>query len=247
MKPLKVMIVDDEEIIREGFKRLFDWKKHGCELVCEACDGADAVIQGRKYVPDIVFIDINLPILSGLEACRILKEQFPFMEFIIVSGYDEFSYCQEALRLRATEYLLKPVDFDEVGNIIDGLKVKLLEERKESSQSIESTDEKTMFQIIGYIKEHMAEEITLQKLSEEFHLSSNYISKKFKEETGINYLSYLTRLRMDKAKTLLVSTSLSIGEISENVGFRDYRVFTKVFKEWEGMSPSHYRKNKTPQ
>lgn len=243
MKKIRVMIVDDEVTIREGFKRLFDWEKHGCELVAEAGDGMDAINQARNCHPDIMLVDINLPILTGLEVVKILKEQYPDMAFIIVSGYDEFGFCQEALRLRVAEYLLKPVNFDEIGRVIERLKVQMVEYQKEESISkAVRSDEKIILQIIGYLKENLSEEITLQKLSDIFHLNSNYISKMFKEETRINYFAYLTRLRLDRAKSLLVSTSFSIGEIAEQVGFHDYRVFTRVFKEWEGISPSVYRK-----
>lgn len=238
MKKLRIMIVDDEVTIREGFKKLFDWDKYGCELVGEACDGMDAISQADQCHPDIMLVDINLPILSGLEVVKILKERYHEMAFIIVSGYDQFGFCQKAVHLKVAEYLLKPVDFEEVGEVIERLKVSFLA-KKETEPS---EDEKSIYQMTGYLKEHLSEEITLQKMSEVFHLNSNYISKRFKEQTGVNYSSYLTRLRMDKAKALLVSSSKSIADITQAVGFRDYRVFTKVFKEWEGESPSVYRK-----
>lgn len=240
MKKRRVMIVDDEATIREGFKRLFDWEKHGCLLVGEACDGMDAIYQAQICRPDIVFMDINLPILSGLEAMRILKERYPNMAFIVVSGYDEFKFCQEALRLKAAEYLLKPVDFDEIGAAIERLNLQLVDEKAEREE--EQSEGALLPRIVGYLKEHLSEEITLQKLSELFHLNPNYISKRFKEQTGVNYSAYLTKLRLDRAKALLMSTDRSINEIAEDVGFRDYRVFTKVFKEREGQSPSIYRK-----
>lgn len=85
--------------------------------------------------------------------------------------------------------------------------------------------------------------ISLSVLSEEFHLSAQYISQLFKNEIGVNFLSYLTSIRMERAKKLLLSSSLSIGEISEQLGFGDYRVFTKVFKKAEGVTPSQYRRD----
>ena len=89
----------------------------------------------------------------------------------------------------------------------------------------------------------MADEINLSVLAEEFHLNPQYISQLFKNEIGVNFLSYLTNIRMEKAKKLLLSTSLSVAEVAEQSGYGDYRVFTKVFKKSEGITPSQYRRD----
>ena len=235
---LKVMLVDDEVTILEGFKRLFDWKAYGCEVVCEAWDGVMAVNQAKIYRPDIIVMDINIPIMSGLEALRVIRDQNGECACIIVSGYDEFAYCREALRLRITDYILKPVDFSEFGRVIEGIKLKLIENRCPQEGSC---GEKPVFQLAAYLQEHLAEDITVLTLSEEFHMNPSYISQLFKNELGMKYHDYLTRLRMDKARTLLASTGKSITEIAGEAGFRDYRVFTKVFKSAEGVSPTAFR------
>ena len=94
-----------------------------------------------------------------------------------------------------------------------------------------------------YLQEHLAEDISLSILAEEFHLSGQYISQLFKSEIGVNFLSYLTGIRMEKAKQFLLSTALPIAEISAQSGYGDYRVFTKVFKKSEGVTPSQYRRD----
>lgn len=83
--------------------------------------------------------------------------------------------------------------------------------------------------------------MSLAVLAEEFHLNPQYISRLFKNEIGVNFLSHLTNIRMEKAKKLLLSTSLSVAEVAERSGYGDYRVFTKVFKKSEGITPSQYR------
>ena len=107
----------------------------------------------------------------------------------------------------------------------------------------EKQEELTITGITRYLQEHLAEDICLSVLAEEFHLSSQYISQLFKSEIGVNFLAYLTNIRMEKAKKLLLSTSLSISEVSERSGYGDYRVFTKVFKKSEGITPSQYRRD----
>ncbi|MCM1135745.1 MAG: response regulator [Clostridium sp.] len=237
---LKVMLVDDEVTILEGFKRLFDWEAYGCKVVCEACDGVMAVNQAKAYKPDIIIMDINIPVMSGLEALRLIREQNKECACIIVSGYDEFDYCREALRLQITDYILKPVDFAEFGKVIESIKLKLIQNKCENT---EDREDKLVFQLAGWLSKHLAEDISLQSMAEEFHMNSSYISQLFKNELGMKYHDYLTKLRMDRAKTLLASTGKSISEISGEVGFRDYRVFTKVFKSVEGESPSVFRNN----
>ena len=241
MKKLRVLLVDDEIMIREGFKKLFDWEEHDCEVVGEAADGMEALAQIDILHPDIVIMDINIPIINGLKVIQMSRIKHPEMAFIIVSGYDDFSYCREALRLQITDYILKPVNYEEFGNCIDNLKISMFEKRAADDQ--EETQEHTIIGIVRYMQEHMTEEISLNVLAEQFHLSAQYISQLFKNEIGVNFLVYLTNIRMEQAKKLLLSTPLSVAEVSERSGYSDYRVFTKVFKKTEGVTPSQYRRN----
>ena len=169
MKKLRVLLVDDEIMIREGFKRLFDWEAHDCEVVGEAADGMEAMAKIDELRPDIAIMDINIPVMNGLKVIKLSR--------------------------------------------------------------------------IRYLQEHLSQEISLNVLAGEFHLSAQYISQLFKNEIGVNFLAYLTNIRMEHAKKLLLSTPLSVAEISEQSGYGDYRVFTKAFKKSEGVTPSAYRRN----
>ena len=240
MKKLRVLLVDDEIMIREGFKRLFDWEAHNCEVVGEAADGMEALAKIDTLDPDIAIMDINIPIMNGLKVIQLSRIKHPDTAFVIVSGYDDFSYCREALRLQITDYILKPVNYEEFGACIDNLKIALFQRQTPKSQ--DPQEERSILLITRYLQEHLAEEISLSVLAEEFHLSAQYISQLFKSEIGVGFLAYLTNIRMEQAKKLLLSTSLSIAEVSEQSGYSDYRVFTKVFKKAEGITPSQYRR-----
>ena len=133
MKKLRVLLVDDEIMIREGFKRLFDWEAHDCEVVGEAADGMEALSQIDTLCPDIVIMDINIPIMNGLKVIQLSRIKHPGTAFVIVSGYDDFAYCREALRLQITDYILKPVNYEEFGSCIDRLKISLFERRVSSA------------------------------------------------------------------------------------------------------------------
>ena len=243
MKKLRVLLVDDEVMIREGFKQLFDWQAHDCDVVGEAGDGMEALTQIDTLRPDIVIMDINIPIMNGLKVIQLSRIKHPNTAFVIVSGYDDFSYCREALRLQITDYILKPVNYEEFGTCIDNLKISLFERRVSSAAEPEKQEERAITGITRYLQEHLAEEISLSVLAEQFHLNPQYISQLFKSEIGVNFLVYLTNIRMEKAKKLLLSTALSIAEVAEQSGYGDYRVFTKVFKKSEGITPSQYRRD----
>ena len=252
MKKLRVLLVDDEIMIREGFKRLFDWEAHGCEVVGEAADGMEALAQIDALKPDIVIMDINIPIMNGLKVIQVSRMKHPQIAYVIVSGYDDFSHCPQALRLQISDYILKPVDYEEFGICIDHLKIALFEQRVAAEETVNAgsgrqeenpaREERVITAITRYLQEHLAEDVSLSVLAEEFHLNPQYISQLFKNEIGVGFLAYLTNIRMEKAKKLLLSTSISIGEISEQSGYGDYRVFTKVFKKSEGITPSQFRR-----
>ncbi|MDD7176933.1 MAG: helix-turn-helix domain-containing protein [Lachnospiraceae bacterium] len=241
MKKLRVLLVDDEIVIREGFKKLFDWEAHDCEVVGEAADGMEALMQIDTLLPDVVIMDINIPVMNGLKVVQMSKMKHPDMAFVIVSGYDDFSYCREALRLQITDYILKPVNYDEFGICIDNLKISMFENKKMEQTGEEG--EQMIVGIVRYMQEHLKDEITLNVLANEFHLSAQYISQLFKNEIGVNFLAYLTNIRMEQAKKLLLSTDDTVAEIAEKSGYADYRVFTKAFKKSEGVTPSQYRRN----
>lgn len=242
MKKLKVLLVDDEIMIREGFKHLFNWEEHNCEVVGEAADGMEALNRIDSLHPDIVIIDINIPIMSGLKVIQLSRIKHPSIAFIIVSGYDDFSYCQQAIRMKITDYILKPVNYEEFGSCIDNLRISMFKENLISSDDEGEEEPRPIVKITKYLQEHMEDDISLSILAEKFYLNPQYISQLFRNEIGVGFLVYLTSIRMEKAKQLLVSTSLTITEIADRVGYGDYRVFTKVFKKSEGITPSQYRR-----
>lgn len=242
MRTLKVLLVDDEIMIREGFKRLFDWSAHGCEVVGEAADGMEALGQIDALRPDIVIMDINIPVMNGLKVIEVSRIKHPDTAYVIVSGYDDFSYCRQALRLQITDYILKPVNYEEFGTCIDNLKISIYENKADSDTAESGGEERVISSITRYMQEHLSEDISLSVLADRFHLNPQYISQLFKNEIGVGFLAYLTNIRMEKAKKLLLSTALSVTEIASYVGYGDYRVFTKVFKKTEGITPSQFRR-----
>ena len=225
MKKLRVLLVDDEIMIREGFKRLFGWEAHDCQVIGEPADGMEALAKIDTLCPDIVIMDINIPIMNGLKVIQLARIKHPEMAFVIVSGYDDFSYCREALRLKITDYILKPVNYEEFGTCIDALRIAMFREKPSGRE--DDREETPIRAITRYMQEHLAEEI----------------SQLFKSKIGVDFLAYPINIRMEHAKKLLLTTPHSIAEVSEQSGYGDYRVFTKTFKRSEGITPSQYRRD----
>lgn len=127
---MKVFLVDDEIVIREGVRESFPWDETPYTLVGEAPDGEMALPIIRDTNPDIVITDIKMPFMDGLELCRILKGQMPWIGIIVLSGYDEFEYARQCIKLGVREYLLKPINSTDLKEALDKVSAQLKEERK---------------------------------------------------------------------------------------------------------------------
>lgn len=131
---LDIVIIDDDRIVRQGIIQLIDWKSIGCEIVGEASNGRAGFQLIKELHPQIAIVDIKMPVMSGLELTRILKETAPEVEILILTGYSEFDYAREALRLGVKNYLLKPVKPDEIVENVLQVKQKIEEEQKVRQQ-----------------------------------------------------------------------------------------------------------------
>lgn len=122
------MLVDDEEEVREAMKRRIDWESIGFTVVVTAENGEDALEKAEVYEPDVVMTDIQMPFMDGLTMLKKIKSIIPDVKSVIFSGYDEFDYAKEAIRLEAEEYILKPIDADELREVFKRIKIRLDEE-----------------------------------------------------------------------------------------------------------------------
>lgn len=157
----KVLIIDDEPTIRKGLINIINWKKFQCEICGEASDGVEGLEKIEAYKPDLVFADINMPEINGLEMIKSAKQIVPHSKFIILSGYREFSYMQEAIKIGAFDYILKPSSIEDICEVVkravielkyqrdDQLEAKKL--RKCFEESIPILKEKLLYDIIFQI------------------------------------------------------------------------------------------------
>ena len=131
----KVFLVDDEIVIREGIRNFFPWNGSDYQLAGEAPDGEIALPMIRDTKPDILITDIRMPFMDGLELCRTVRRQMPWIGIIILSGYDEFEYARQAIQLGVKQYLLKPITAEELRSVLDRVRADLEEEKQDRIRS----------------------------------------------------------------------------------------------------------------
>jgi two component transcriptional regulator, AraC family len=184
-------------------------------------------------------MDIKMPELNGLEASREIKSLFPNTKIIILTAYDDFKFAQAAIKLGISDYILKPAKPAEIVSVIS----KTISSIEASSgDNTDNMDKNTLISdAIDYINRNFNRNIDLESVSEYIHLNPQYFSRYFKSHIGMTFIDYITKLRIKRAKELLIKTDKSIKEISLEIGYTDAAYFSKVFSKHEGISPYKYR------
>ncbi len=238
---INVYIADDEVWITLGLKKLLEKLNLDVFVVGTANNGLTAKEEIGNFKPDVVFTDIRMPGLSGLELLQAIPEVSPETKVVIISGYAEFSYAKEAVQHHAYDYLVKPIKEEDLARVMGSI----LSDRGEVNEGQEEVPafDSLIENVVSEIREHYTEDISLTSLAGKYNISMGRLSEMIKEHLSVNFSDYIASLRIQRAKELLRDDSLSIQEIAEIVGYNDYFYFTKVFKKVEGISPSKYRKS----
>lgn len=246
---IKVVIVEDEELIRQGMKLTMEWEKFDCRVIGEAADGEEGMEIIERLKPDIVFTDIRMPKMSGLAMVEQIKDSTN-AKFIILSGYDEFNYAKKAINLGASGYLLKPIDDDEFEEVLKNTVEKIKAEKQNVvvenpvdtvNLLQEGFKDKYISQACQVMRKRLHEELTLKMVADELHISESYLGKLFKNKTSYTFLDVLTLYRIRAAIDYLEETNMKVYEISYKVGYNDSKYFSKTFQKLVGIKPKEYR------
>ncbi len=238
----KVLIVDDESIIVEGMQRAVKWEEFGCQVCGTASDGESGLEAVRRLKPDILFTDICMPGISGLAMLAALKSEMPRMQATILTGYHDFSYAQEAIRLGVVRLLTKPSRMDDIQEAIETMTARLKELPAEEEPAEEQAA--TSFVVRGalaYMEEMYNQKLTLQMVAEHCYVSQWHLSKLLNRHTDQSFYDILNAIRIKKAKELLLDPKLRVADIGELVGYNDTAHFSRTFKKVEGVSANEYR------
>lgn len=240
------LIIDDEKPVRIAVSKLGHWKKYGMEPPVTASNGKDGLSAMRELRPEIVFVDMNMPVMDGCSFLERASAEFPESQFIIVSGYDDFSYARHAMRYGACDYLLKPVVEEELNHAIEKAILKIDPDAvfdAESSLAEESTTPEEIVETIKqYIDSNYCQNFKITMFEEKYFFSITYLTKLFHARYGYTIYEYVLKLRMERAKELLEKSDIKILDIAERLGYTDNHYFSKAFRNYYGVSPSQYRK-----
>lgn len=240
-----VLIADDEYMIRQSLKRRITETDDSYRIAAECGDGREALkaLEGGNI--QVVFTDIRMPEMDGLELAGQIHEKYPEILTVILTGYADFSYAQEAIRHGVFDYLLKPVSDDKLTAILEKLALRLQQDYElpgDEGAAGRSTEE-IVKQTRRYLSEHFREEIDIGALAADFGFSSAYLSKIFTKSQGESPMRYLTGIRMKEAKRLLATTDEPIARVGELSGYPDQFYFSRTFRKEAGENPTEYRKN----
>ena len=240
----RVMLIDDESIIVEGLRKVVRWADYGCEVVAVAEDALSGAQKIREMKPHILFTDIRMPGQDGLTMLAGLRSEFPDMQVTVLTGYRDFSYAQEAIRLGVTRFLLKPSKMDEIHEALTAMTEHLArQEERENEIESQQTGSFLVRQAIAYMEKHFAEKLTLQEVADACYVSQWHLSKLLNRHTEKSFYDILNSLRVEEAKRLLEDPRLKIAEIGEMVGYTDTAHFARVFRKLTGMTANMYRNN----
>lgn len=255
------MVIEDEQLVRRGLILTTPWRDYGYEVVGEAENGLEGCRLAQEIRPDLIITDIRMPGMDGLEFIQQIQDKVD-AEILIISGYNEFDYAKKAMKLGVKDYLLKPIDDQELEEVLkrvaSDIRNKKIHQKVEANLS-QVGDSKVMLfkeyllknemkvrekyvqEAIEYIDIHFAEEISIKDVSEQLKISESYLTRLFKTETGHTFIEYLTNYRIGKAIELLKDKSIKVYEVASMVGYSDSRYFSVLFKKYVGLTPSEFK------
>lgn len=248
----KVLLVEDDTALRFIYSKMKTWSDCGFSISAEAANGKQAleILENRSF--DLIFTDIRMPFIDGIEMLRKLHDKGNTIPVIFASSYDEFEYARQGLILGAFDYLLKPVkqkDLEEVLNRvrshIDALndrdKIAPVVAEVVNELDILSDENKFINQVIFYFSVHYREPFTVDDIADSQGYSKDHFSKLFKQNFGVTFHEFHSRIKIGYAIELIQTGNYKTYEISDMLGYASVDYFTKVFKEITGTTPSKFK------
>lgn len=238
----KLLIVDDEDTIRNGIAKYIKLHTDRFDKVYTACNGEEAVEIIFRDKPDIMILDMQMPLKDGIEVMRDASRVGMLPYTLVLSGYEEFRYCQQALHLGAKDYLLKPIRSSDIlrmvqdaADILFGAETPVAEDTAREKNQLASIAKE-------YVQEHYFEKISLADVADRIGVTPGYLSTLLQKQYEKGFVDLLNEVRIERACTYLQQNYLKTYEIAFKVGFNDEKYFSKVFKKIKGCSPSEYKK-----
>jgi len=267
---IKVLVVDDDHLVRRGFISMMPWGKHGMEVAGEASNGFKALEFLETHAIDLLIVDLLMPLMPGMELVRQVRKLYPSIHVVILTFHQEFEYIQESLRLGAIDYITKlELENDQLDSVLERISQRISEKTSAQIQHLEqnnhtvidgvgdtenqalmglepgSYSEEVMnavLKALEHIKREIHQDIHLPDVAAQVGISRSYFSRCFRDIVGINFNGYVRQLRIERAKQLLLQSNRSIRWVASESGYPNEKYFCRIFREVTGFLPSQYRK-----
>lgn len=242
----KVMIIDDEKSIRNLLKVAIKWEDYNLCVAGEAQSGIEAINIIDDIQPDIVFVDIRMPFMDGIEFSKLAMKRYPDLKIIILTAYNDFEYARECIGIGISDYMLKPIVkadiMENLAVLVKELDQRPMPENKKDSVEDEQ-DNPHIMNIKKYIQENYDnEQMNLTAIAQHFSFNPSYLSRMFKAEAGISMIDYITKIRMEKAIEC-AKEGILMYKTAKLVGIPDPNYFGKCFKKYTDYGYTDYVKN----
>lgn len=241
----RVLVVEDDISSRIIYSKLKTWNECGFYIAKEANNGAEALEILNKEKFDLVFTDIKMPVMNGIELLKALKKDYKNIICVLVSSFDDFEYARQGLVLGAFDYLLKPIDTSKLKDTLLRVKEHLeTNDKKISSASVNKLVEELdlnmndhlINRLVDFISNHLYEEVALKDLADNLGYSKDYLGKAINQKIGMTFKDLFLRAKIVESKELLRTGNYKAYEISELLGFGSVDNFSRVFKNVTGMT-----------
>ena len=261
----QLIIAEDVAIIREMLLHHVNWSDHNIEVCCCVSNGKEALDYLNNRHADILLTDIKMPVLDGLQLIMEAKTTHPSLECVILTAYANFDYAKNAIQLGVRNYILKPIDIDQLLATMDEI-VSILDKNTHMRDKVQKYDRfiqnqapklsdkfaqvntedagkvKIVEDILSYIDSADLAIMKIGDIAQKIQLNQKYLSTIFKSVTGQNLSHYITSHKMEKAAEYLRQPNCRIYEIAEMLGYSDHNHFRDVFYKHYHMSPAEYKK-----
>ncbi len=246
---MHILIVDDDKLICENIKSKLSRLGYSDRYTIDtAYNATDAEILYDRYLPTIMITDIHMPSVNGLALIRRLANRPHRANIVVLSSYDDYDYVRQAFLLGVADYMLKPVDIEELDSKLRKIEGSSSANKEPQREEIpDYGTERVMRHALAYIEENISRSISMREVSGHVGLSYNYFSKLFKAQTKHHFSHYLHLRRIELSKKYLHDPGFKIQDIAKKLGYENPSEFSRAFKKYAGCYPREYRERTAAQ
>ncbi|NQX45139.1 response regulator [Paenibacillus tritici] len=247
------IIAEDSKPILRNIEALMQSMELPVHIAATVSNGLEALEYIKTHPVDILLTDIRMPKLDGLALIGQCRQVNPKLKAVLISGYSDFEYTRKALNLQVFDYLLKPVERGQLAEVMERLVAHLQEQQQQGSAEAlpdgiaelrqrKKSGEELFGQLEQYLQQHKYSQLSITDVALKFHVSPSYVSRIFKKYSHQTFVHYTMQLKIAEACRLIAERpELKVKELSEVLSFGDQHYFSKVFKEYTGVSPTEYK------